>query len=83
MSSPVTVTIPDVELTLEQLVSAIRQLGPEARTELAKALMDTELDARMDELMRSLVSRPPVDDITEADVVAEVNAARKSIQRSC
>ena len=73
MSSIPTVTIPNVELTLDQLVAAIRQLEPEARSELAKALLETELDARMADLIRSLVSRQPVDDITDADIVAEVN----------
>ena len=76
MSSIPTVTIPNVELTLDQLVAAIRQLEPEARSELAKALMETELDARMAELIRSLASRQPADDITDADIVTEVNAVR-------
>ena len=76
MSSVTRVTIPNVELTLDQLVAAIRQLEPEARLELARALMETELDARMAELIRSLASRQPVDDITDADIVAEVNAVR-------
>ena len=76
MSSIPTVTIPNVELTLDQLVAAIRQLEPEARSELARALMETELDARMADLIRSLGSRQPVDDITDADIVTEVNAVR-------
>ena len=42
-----TVKIPEVELTLDQLVAAIRQLEPDARLEITKALMETELDARM------------------------------------
>ena len=76
MSSIPTVTIPNVELTLDQLVAAIRQLEPEARSELARVLMETELDARMADLIRSLGSRQPVDDITDADIVTEVNAVR-------
>jgi len=77
MASMTTVTIPQVELTLDQLVAAIRQLEPSARSEIAKALMETELDARMAELIRRLASRPPADDITDADIVAEVNAVRE------
>ena len=76
MSSMRTVTIPNVELTLDQLLTAIRQLEPAARSEVAKALMETEMDARMAELIKSMSSRPSADDITDADVVAEVNAAR-------
>lgn len=77
MASTTTVTIPQVELTLEQLVAAIRQLEPDARSEIAKALMETELDVRMAELIRRLANRPPADDITDADIVAEVNAVRE------
>ena len=81
MASMTTVTIPQVELTLDQLVAAIRQLEPSARSEIAKALMETELDARMAELIRRLASRPPADDITDADIVAEVNAVREQRRR--
>jgi hypothetical protein len=77
MSSMRTVTIPEVELSLDQLVTAIRQLEPAARSEIAKALMETELDARMAELIKSLTSRPAADDVTDADIVSEVNAVRE------
>lgn len=77
MSSMKTITIPEVELSLDQLVAAIRQLEPAARSEIAKALMDTELDARMAELIKSLTSRPAADDVTDADIVTEVNAVRE------
>ena len=77
MSSMRTITIPEVELSLDQLVTAIRQLEPAARSEIAKALMDTELDARMAELIKSLTSRPAADDVTDADIVTEVNAVRE------
>jgi hypothetical protein len=83
MSLAVTVTIPNVELSFDQLVSAVRQLGPEARTELAKALLETELDEQLDDLLHSLAHRSPADDITDADIVAEVNAVRGLEQHSC
>ena len=76
MSAMRTVTIPEVELTLDQLVTAVRQLEPAARSEIAKALMQTELDARMVELINVLASRPAADDVTDADIVFEVDAAR-------
>ena len=77
MSSMRTITIPEVELSLDQLVTAIRQLEPAARSEIAKALMETELDARMAELIKSLTNRPAADDVTDADIVSEVNAVRE------
>jgi len=77
MSSITTVTIPNVELTFDQLVSAIRQLEPEARSELAKALMETEIDARMAELIENLTSRRPADDVSDAEIVSDVNTVRQ------
>jgi hypothetical protein len=43
--------------------------------------METELDARMAELIRRLANRPPADDITDAEFVAEVNAVREQRRR--
>jgi hypothetical protein len=78
-----TVRIPEVELTIEQLVAAIRQLEPEARSAIAGALMETELDDRMAALLKSLSSRPPADDITDEDIQAEVKAVREQRCRAC
>lgn len=81
MSSMRTITIPEVELTLDQLVTAIRQLEPAARSEIAKALMEAELDARMAELIQSLANRPVADDVTDVDIVSEVSAVRGQRRR--
>ena len=81
MTPTKTISIPNVELTMDQLVSAIRQLEPGARSELARALMETELDGRMAELIKSLASRPPADQISDADIVSEVNAVREQRRR--
>ncbi len=81
MSSMRTITIPEVKLTLDQLVTAIRQMEPAARSEIAKALMETELDVRMAELIHSLANRPAADDVTDADIVSEVSAVREQRRR--
>jgi hypothetical protein len=49
-----TVTIPNVQLTLEQLIGAVRQLEPEARSKTAQALLDDEMDARFVQLLKRL-----------------------------
>ena len=82
MASVATVTIPKVELSVDQLVTAVHQLEPKARLEIAKTLVETELDGRMAELIHRLASRPAADDISDADIVAEVNAVRER-RRSC
>jgi hypothetical protein len=83
MASMTTVTIPKVELSVDQLVAAVRQLEPRTRLEIAKALVETELDVRMAELIHRLASRPAADDISDADIVAEVNAVREQRRREC
>ncbi len=72
-----TVTIPEVEITLDQLVTAVRQLEPAARSEIAKALAETELDARMAELIQSLANRPAADDVTDAEIENEIHAVHE------
>ncbi len=74
MSSQGVVKIPEVELTLDQLVGAIRQLDPVARSEIAKALVETELDARMTALIQNLDRMEPAEDITSDVIAAEVEA---------
>lgn len=76
MSTSTTVTAPTVELTLDQLVAAVRQLEPEARSEIARVLMETELDGRMAALIESLARKQPADDVSDADIAREVRAVR-------
>jgi hypothetical protein len=79
MSSPSpVVTVPNVTLTLDQLLEAIRQLDETARIQVAKALLDTELDTKLAALIRRLAERQPADDISDAMVNAEVRVIRES-----
>jgi len=74
-----TVTIPNIQLqlTLAQFIDAVRQLEPVERSQVAQALADTELDAEMTQLITELYSKPPVADILDNDILAEVRAARQ------
>jgi hypothetical protein len=74
-----TVTIPDikVQLTVEQLITAVRQLEPGERAKIARALADTELDTELTQLITELYSQPPVDEITDDDILAEIRAVRQ------
>ena len=77
-----TITIPDVkvQLSVEQLIAAARQLDPMERAELARALADDDLDAELTQLIAELYDQPPVDEISDDDILTEVRAVRK--QRS-
>jgi hypothetical protein len=73
------VTIPNiqVQITVEQLITAVRQLEPGERAKLARALADTELDTELRQLIGELYSQPPVDDISDDDILAEIQAVRQ------
>jgi hypothetical protein len=51
------------------------------RSEIAKALMEPEMDARLAGLIKSLGSRPSADNVTDATIAAEVNAVRRNRHR--
>ena len=74
-----TITIPDVkvQLSVEQLIAAARQLEPVERAELAKALTDDDLDIELAQLIAELYGQPPVDEISDDDILAEVSAVRQ------
>ncbi|MFZ2360979.1 MAG: hypothetical protein WA040_16670 [Anaerolineae bacterium] len=76
-----TVTIPNikVQLTVEQLLTAVRQLEPWDRAKIAQALTDAELDNELAQLIAELYRQPPVTEISEADILAEVRTVRQQV----
>jgi hypothetical protein len=74
-----TVTIPQVEvqLSVDQLITAAKQLDPVERAKLARALAETDLDVELTRLMVDLYSKPPVDDISDEEILAEIQAVRQ------
>jgi hypothetical protein len=77
MSSQV-VTIPKVTLTLEELLQVIRQLDEAARIQVAQALTETQMDARLTRLIEELAQTPAIDDVSDAEIQAEINAVRRA-----
>lgn len=71
-----TVTIPNVHLSLDDLILALRQLEPEARVQVAEALLQDDLDRRLAELIMRLVRKEPSAEISMADINAEVRFVR-------
>ena len=72
------VTIPNIEirLTVAQLITAAQQLEPQERAELVRALADTALDAELAQIIDKLYSQPPIDHISDGDILAEIQAVR-------
>ena len=66
-----------VPITLEQLIQAVQNLQPEERRKVAKALVQSELSSDLTDLIQSLYSQPPVDDISDEGIMAEIRAVRQ------
>jgi hypothetical protein len=71
------ITIP---VTLEQLISTVQKLPPDERSAIAKALIQTELQSDLTNLIEELYSQSPIDTITDDDILHEIKAVR-SISR--
>lgn len=76
-----TVTIPNVkvQLTVDQLLAAVRQLEPRDRARVARAITDAELDIELAQLIAELYSQPPITDISDTDILAEIRAVRQKV----
>lgn len=70
-----TITIPNikVQLTVDQLLAAVRQLEPLDRARVARAITDSELDTELAQLIAELYSQPPVTEISDGDILAEIS----------
>ena len=69
-----------VPITLEQLIAAIRELQPEERTQVVKALIQAELSSELTTLIQELYSVPPADDVSDEEIMAEIRAVRRQIR---
>ncbi len=77
-AQPVQVTVPNVTLTLDQLLAAIRQLDERSLKQVAQVVLEADYDARLAELILRLSERVPAEDVSDADINAEVHAVRQS-----
>jgi hypothetical protein len=66
-----------IQLTIEKLTAATNQLEPEERAKLVRALAKTDLDTELTQLITEMYNQPPVDDISDADILAEIQAVRE------
>ncbi len=71
------ITIPEVKLTVNQLLKAVRQLDDASRIQLARVLMETEMDAKLANLIESLAKTAPAGDVSDEDIMAEIKAVRE------
>lgn len=70
------ITIPEVKLTVGQLLKVVRQLDDASRSQLARVLMETEMDAKLASLIEKLAKTTAADDVSDEDIEAEIKAVR-------
>jgi hypothetical protein len=70
------ITLP---ITLEQLITTIKQLQPSDRTQVAQALIQLELQSDLKGLIEELYNQTPVDEITDSDIMHEIKAVRQQL----
>jgi hypothetical protein len=71
------ITVPPMELGLDQFLAVIRQLDEPTRVEVARVLAETEMDAELRKLIDQLAQASPADDISDAEIRAEIAAVRQ------
>lgn len=64
-------------ITLEQLITTVQQLNQSDRTEIAKALLQTELQSDLTQLLNELYNQDPIDDITDDEIMNEIKTVRQ------
>ena len=70
------------ELSLEQVIETVRRLDAGARSRVAQALAEGEMDARFEQIILSLASKPAVDEISDREIQDEVDAVRRARLRT-
>jgi hypothetical protein len=71
------IKITNLQLNFDQLLSIIKQLDEPARIQVARTLLETQMDAGLAELIKHLAEKPPCNDISDADINEEVRAVRQ------
>ncbi len=66
-----------IPISLEQLITVVQQLQPDERTQVATALVQVGLRSDLTALIHELYAQPPVEDITDDDIMAEIKAVRQ------
>jgi hypothetical protein len=69
-----------IPITLDQIIVAIKQLQPEEQTQVAEVLCQTGLRSDLAALIQELYAQLPDDDMTDADIMAEIKAVRQQVR---
>jgi len=71
-----------IPITLEQLITAVQQLRPDEQEQVAIALVQMGLCSDLTALIQELYTQPPADDITDQEIMAEIQAVRQQSRQA-
>ncbi|MBE8999896.1 hypothetical protein IQ274_17045 [Nostoc sp. LEGE 12447] len=71
-----------IPITLAQLITAVQQLQPDERAQVARALLLVDLRSDLTALIQEFYAQPPVDDITDGNIMAEIKAVRQQAHQT-
>ncbi|NEU78109.1 hypothetical protein [Nostoc sp. UIC 10630] len=71
-----------IPITLAQLIRAVQQLQLDERAQVARALLLVDLRSDLTALIQELYAQPPVDDITDDNIMAEIKAVRQQAHQT-
>jgi hypothetical protein len=71
-----------IPITLEQLIIAVQQLQPNEQAQIAKALIEVRLSSDLSALIQEFYAQPPVDDLTDDDIMTEIKAVRQQSRQA-
>jgi hypothetical protein len=71
------ITVPNVKMSLDQLLAVVRKLDESGRALIARVLLESKMDDELGDLLQELAATPPANDITDAEIQAEVRAVRE------
>jgi hypothetical protein len=66
-----------IPVTLEQIISVVKQLQPSEQAQVAEALLQTGLHSDLTALIQEFYSQSPDDDITDDDIMKEIKIVRQ------
>jgi hypothetical protein len=69
----------EVELTLPQILEVVRQLRPEEKSVVRRALGERSWSDRLDDLLARVWARVQQSPLSEAEINAEVESVRQTL----
>lgn len=70
------IRVPEVMLTLDQLISTIRLLDDQSLSKVVRVILDRRNDDKLSLILQQLASHAPSDDLSDDEINAEVKIVR-------